>query len=77
MTADIIPLHPDAYLPLRFETPPDEAAQAKLDYDLATAILQFAQQARNEIFQTGEALPPEKRRTILAIGFTIAGMPQP
>jgi len=63
----VIPLRPDVFLPLRFEVPPSEAAEARNDYLLATAILEFAQSARNEVFQRGEPLSAPMRVALLAM----------
>jgi hypothetical protein len=71
MTAVVIPLHPDAYLPLRFETPQRDAYEMHDDYELATKLLQFAQTARNEIYQRGEPLSFAKRQTLIQISYLI------
>lgn len=61
MSAQIIPLRPDTYLPLRFETPPVEALEIHADHELATLVMQFAQAMRCEIQQRGEPLTPRAR----------------
>lgn len=67
----VIPLRPDRYLPLKFETPPFEAYEMHEQYEQATALLQFAQTARNEIYQRSEPLSEAKREALMAISFII------
>jgi hypothetical protein len=69
MSAVVIPLRPDTFIPLRFETPPEDAAQMREEYELATIILEFSQVARNEIYQRGEPLSAPKRQALLAMSF--------
>ena len=71
MTATIIPLYPDRFLPLKFEMPPAEAIEAHEDYRRATSILEFAQRARNEVFQRGEPLPKAKRELLMDLKLMI------
>jgi hypothetical protein len=60
MTAEIVQLHPDEFVPLRFEIPPETAKEIHHQYVLATAVIERVQQLRNEIHQSGEPLPPDK-----------------
>jgi hypothetical protein len=64
VSAQVIPLRPDTYLPLRFETPPPEAVEMHRQYQLVSSIMERVQRLRNEIHQSAEPLPPEKEQML-------------
>lgn len=65
--SNVVSLRPDRYLPLKFELPPPQQREAFTDYQMATIVLEFAQQARNTVYQTGEPLSDAKRQAIMAM----------